>query len=183
MKYSQHCKFNTFTFFFFNESRTHCRYSEITVVSPLSLSYFKCWLFSESILISLSLSLYIYTGCFITWVFFIPIMIIMKIECTIPGKASLLEFALSIKFIVSHKRRQIGHVFIWFSFRYFYNHLPKWVPQVTKHPVYFFLWSNLPSPWHAVTSISRRRISRNCGSTRSDYSSGASPVNFDLHAV
>ena len=39
------------------------------------------------------------------WVSFIPIMIIMKIEYTIPGKTSLLEFALFIKFIISHKRR------------------------------------------------------------------------------
>ena len=44
------------------------------------------------------------------WVFFIPIVTIMKIEYTIPGKTSLLEFALFIKFIVSH--RQIGHIFI-----------------------------------------------------------------------
>ena len=34
-------------------------------------------------------------------------MIIMKIECTIPGKTSLPEFALFIKFVISHKRRQI----------------------------------------------------------------------------
>ena len=44
------------------------------------------------------------------WVFFIPIMIIMKIEYTIPGKTSLLKFALFIKFVTSHKRR---HIFIW----------------------------------------------------------------------
>ena len=50
------------------------------------------------------------------WVFFVPIMIIMKIKCTIPGKTILLEFALFIKFIVSHKRRQIGHIFIWLFF-------------------------------------------------------------------
>ena len=37
-----------------------------------------------------------------TWVFFIPIMIIMKIEYTIPDKTNLLEFALFIKFIISH---------------------------------------------------------------------------------
>ena len=47
-----------------------------------------------------------------TWVFFIPIMIIMKIEYTIPGQTSLLEFALFIKFIISHERRQIGHIFM-----------------------------------------------------------------------
>ena len=41
------------------------------------------------------------------WVFFVPIMIIMKIEYTIPGETSLLEFALFIKFIISHKGRQI----------------------------------------------------------------------------
>ena len=46
------------------------------------------------------------------WVFFIPLMIIMKIEYTIPGKTRLLEFALFIKFIISHKRRQIEHIFI-----------------------------------------------------------------------
>ena len=34
----------------------------------------------------------------------------MKIEYTIPG--SLLEFALFIKFIISHKQRQIEHMFI-----------------------------------------------------------------------
>ena len=56
-----------------------------------------------------------------TWVFFIPIMIIMEIEYTIPGKTSLLEFALFIKFIVSHKRRQIGRIFIWLSFHYFWG--------------------------------------------------------------
>ena len=39
-------------------------------------------------------------------------MIIMKIECTIPGETSLLEFAPFIKFIISHKQRQIGHIFI-----------------------------------------------------------------------
>ena len=39
-------------------------------------------------------------------------MISMKIEYTIPGKTSLLEFALFIKFVVSHKRRQIGYMFI-----------------------------------------------------------------------
>ena len=50
------------------------------------------------------------------WVFFIPIMIIMKIEYTIVGKTSLLEFALFIKFITSHKRRQIGHIFTWHFF-------------------------------------------------------------------
>ena len=54
-----------------------------------------------------------------TWVFFIPIMIIMKIEYTIPGKSSLLEFALFIKFITSHKRRQIGLIFIWLFFTIF----------------------------------------------------------------
>ena len=42
-----------------------------------------------------------------TWVFFVPIVIIMKIECTIPDKTGLLEFALFIKFVTSHKRRQI----------------------------------------------------------------------------
>ena len=47
-----------------------------------------------------------------TWVLFILITIIVKIEYIIPGKTSLLEFALFIKFIVSHKRRQIEHVFI-----------------------------------------------------------------------
>ena len=31
------------------------------------------------------------------WVFFIPIMIIMKIEYTIPGKTSLLKFDLFLK--------------------------------------------------------------------------------------
>ena len=41
-----------------------------------------------------------------------PIMIIMKIEYTIPGETSLLEFALFIKFIISRKRRQTGHIFI-----------------------------------------------------------------------
>ena len=39
----------------------------------------------------------------------------MKIECTIPGKTSLLEIAMFIKVIVSHKRRQIGRMFIFFS--------------------------------------------------------------------
>ena len=47
------------------------------------------------------------------WVFSISIMIIMEIECNIPGKTSLLEFALFIKFIIYHKQRQIGHIFIW----------------------------------------------------------------------
>ena len=45
------------------------------------------------------------------WVSFIPIMIIMKIEYTIPGKTSLLEFALFIKFIM-FQRRQIGHIYL-----------------------------------------------------------------------
>ena len=36
------------------------------------------------------------------WIFFISIMIIMKIEYTIPDKTNLLEFALFIKFIISH---------------------------------------------------------------------------------
>ena len=35
-----------------------------------------------------------------TWIFFVPIMIIMKIKCTIPGETSLLEFALFVKFII-----------------------------------------------------------------------------------
>ena len=48
-------------------------------------------------------------------VFFIPVMIIMKIECTIPGKTSLLEFALFIKFIISHKRRQDTYLYDFFS--------------------------------------------------------------------
>ena len=43
-------------------------------------------------------------------------MIIMKIEYTIPGKTSSLEFALVIKFIISHKRRQIGHIYLYDSF-------------------------------------------------------------------
>ena len=42
-----------------------------------------------------------------TWVFFSPIVIIMKIECTVPGETSLLEFALFVKFVASHERRQI----------------------------------------------------------------------------
>ena len=46
-------------------------------------------------------------------VFFIPIMIIMKIEYTIPGRTGLLEFALFIKFIISHERR---HMFTWLFF-------------------------------------------------------------------
>ncbi|KAF3428186.1 hypothetical protein E2986_11502 [Frieseomelitta varia] len=44
------------------------------------------------------------------WVFFIPIMIIMKIEYIMPGKTSFIKFALFIKFII--------------------------IPQVTKHPVF-----------------------------------------------
>ena len=39
------------------------------------------------------------------WVFFIPIMIIMKIEYTIPVKTSLLEFVLLIKFVISKTDR------------------------------------------------------------------------------
>ena len=58
------------------------------------------------------------------WVFFVPIMITMKIEYTIPGKISSLEFALFVKFIVSHKRRRIIFVFIIFR------------RLITKHPVY-----------------------------------------------
>ena len=50
------------------------------------------------------------------WIFFIPIMIILKIERTIPDKTSLPEFALFIKFITYHKRRQIGHIFMWLFF-------------------------------------------------------------------
>ena len=46
-------------------------------------------------------------------VFFVSIMIIMKIEYTIPGKTSSLEIALFIKFIMSRKRRQTGHMFAW----------------------------------------------------------------------
>ena len=85
-----------------------------------------------------------------TWVFFIPIMIIMKIECTIPGKTSLLEFALFIKFIISHKRRQIGHVFIWLFSIIFRRTISSrnGSPQVTKHPVYtsfLFLLVDTPS--------------------------------------
>ena len=47
-----------------------------------------------------------------TWVIFSPIVIIMKIECTVPGKTSLLEFALFTKFVTSHKRRQMGRIFM-----------------------------------------------------------------------
>ena len=50
------------------------------------------------------------------WVSFIPIMIIVKIEYTIPGKTSSLEFALFIKFIIFHKPRPTGHIFIWLFF-------------------------------------------------------------------
>ena len=51
------------------------------------------------------------------------------------------EFALFIKFIISHKRRQIGHIFIWLFFIIFrrtINSHSQWVPQVTKHPVYHY---------------------------------------------
>ena len=52
---------------------------------------------------------------------------------------SNIEFALFIKFVISHEQRQIGHAFVRHSFivfrRYKYNQLAKWVPQVTKHPV------------------------------------------------
>ena len=69
------------------------------------------------------------------WAF--PIMIIMKIEYTISGKTSLPEFALFIKFIISYKQRQMGHIFIWLFFIIFRRIISsKWVPQVTKHPVY-----------------------------------------------
>ena len=44
-------------------------------------------------------------------------MIILKIEYTIYH--SLIEFALFIKFIVSHKRRRIGRVFTWLFFSLF----------------------------------------------------------------
>ena len=52
-----------------------------------------------------------------TWVYFISLMIIMKIECTIPGKTSLLEFAPFIKFIISHKTKtdRIRHLCDFFS--------------------------------------------------------------------
>ena len=52
-------------------------------------------------------------------------MIVMKIECTIPGKPSLLEFSLFIKFIISHKRRQIGHIFIRLFLIIFRRTIPK----------------------------------------------------------
>ena len=47
------------------------------------------------------------------WIFSIPIMVIMKIEYTIPDETSLLEFALFIKFIISHKRRQTNRTYIY----------------------------------------------------------------------
>ena len=40
------------------------------------------------------------------WVFFIPIMIIMKIEYTIAGKTGSLEFALFIKLYLVNEDRQ-----------------------------------------------------------------------------
>ena len=39
------------------------------------------------------------------WVFFIPIMIIMKIDYTIPGKTSLLDFSLFIKLYLINEDR------------------------------------------------------------------------------
>ena len=64
-----------------------------------------------------------------TWVSFVPNMIIMKIEYTIPGKTSLLEFALFVKFVVSRKQRQIGL----FSLFLVVQSAPKVLPQVAKH--------------------------------------------------
>ena len=48
------------------------------------------------------------------WVFFIPIM---KIEYTIPGKTSLLEFVLFIKFI-NEGRQDLYYIYMIF-FHYF----------------------------------------------------------------
>ena len=46
------------------------------------------------------------------WAIFVPIVIITKIERTIPGKTGLSEFALFIRFVTSRKQRRIGHVFV-----------------------------------------------------------------------
>ena len=72
------------------------------------------------------------------WIFFIPIMIIMKIEYTIPGKTSLLEFTMLIKFIISDKRRRIGHIYLYDFFSLFLG--IQSAPEVgpTSFTVYFF---------------------------------------------
>ena len=85
-------------------------------------------------------------------------MIIMKIEYTIPG--SLLEFALFIKFIISHKQRQIEHMFIWLFFIIFRCTISSrsGSRQVTKHPVYihhFSLHTRVPAvPFVILINIS-----------------------------
>ena len=77
---------------------------------------------------------------------FSPSQLWLLWKLNIPGKTSLLEFALFIKFIASHKRIQIDNItYIYVTFSHYFwaynNQLPKWVPQVTKHPVYMYLYN------------------------------------------
>ena len=96
-------------------------------------------------------------------------MITMKVEYTIPGKTSLPEFALIIKFVISHKQRQIGHIFIWLFFIIFRRIIFR--PQATKHPVHTqqSVYFTFPQFQKFHKSILRRSLPHNFAQYRDTH--------------
>ena len=91
-----------------------------------------------------------------TWVFFILIMIIMKTESLVKLASSLLrsmerEAGQRVCSVYKITKTDRTHIYTTF-FHYFwtYSQLPKWVPQVTKHPIYISELRNFLSPENTI---------------------------------